>query len=277
MKIGSLFLAGLGLISAANAQVISFPNFCDTSTFTLNGDAGPLNPNVACRLRLTNALAQGSSAFLTSTFSLASDASFSTVFQFQITNPLGIGDEDGVGADGIVFTIQTVGNTAGAGGGGIGYQGINPSVGIEFDTFNNGAQDSNNGNHAGIDLNGNMTSVALTPVLPRFNDGNIWTAWVDYNGVSKILEVRVNETGSRPASPTVQTVADLPAILGTTSAFVGFTSGTGSGGNTHEILSWQMVPVFSPFDVAIVPTLSYPMLALLALAVAGAALFLLRK
>jgi hypothetical protein len=89
-------------------------------------------------LRLTNGFGPGSSAFLTNTFSLASNASFSTLFRFQILNPVGIGDSDGAGADGIVFAIQTVSNTAGGGGGGIGFQGISPSVGIELDTFNNG-------------------------------------------------------------------------------------------------------------------------------------------
>jgi hypothetical protein len=275
-----MLAAVLGMGAAAGeAQNINFPNFCSTSSFTLNGDAAPLNPNPECRLRLTNDLGQGSSAFLTNTFSLAADASFSTVFQFQFTNPLGIGDDDGIGADGIVFTVQTVSNTAGAGGGGIGYQGISPSVGIEFDTFNNGAQDQNNGNHVGIDINGDVTSIALIPFLPRFNNGAVWTGWVDYNGVTKVLEVRVNQTGSRPVNPTLQAVVNLPVVLGTTNAFVGFTSGTGSGGNTHEILSWQMAPVFAPFGTqnVVVPTLSYPVLALLALALMGTALFLLKS
>ena len=100
---------------------------------------------------------------------------------------------------------------------------------------------------------------------------------MDYNGVTKSLEVRVNETGIRPLAPTLQSTVNLTTVLGTTNAFVGFTSGTGAGGNTHEILSWQMVPVFSPFSQVTVPTLSFPMLALLALALAGTALLLLKR
>ncbi|OYU96664.1 MAG: hypothetical protein CFE45_19200, partial [Burkholderiales bacterium PBB5] len=33
---------------------------------------------------------------------------------------------------------------------------------------------------------------------------------------------------------------DLDAVLGTTSAFVGFTSATGSGFANHDILNWQL-------------------------------------
>jgi len=297
------FLVLLAIAASAGAQqVINFPNFCNTSAFTLNGVTATLNPNAQCVLRLTSSTGQSGSAFLTNTFSLAADASFSTFFSFQILNPVGIGDSDGAGADGIVFTVQTVSNTAGGGGGGIGYSGISPSVGVELDTFNNGTQDQNSGNHIGIDVNGSTTSVALTPIAGRFNDGAVWFVWVDYNGVTDVLEARVSNTASRPANPNVSTTVNLPVILGTTNAFVGFTSGTGAGGGTHEILSWNLVGAFAPVGTTptpgptltptapvatstpvpappspAVPTLSSPMLALLGIALAGAALFLMKR
>lgn len=289
LAIASILALSFSIRSAEAQQTINFPNFCTTSAFTLNGSAATLNPNAQCVLRLNQNFGVGS-AFLTNTFSLASDASFSTFFRFQIPNPVGIGDADGPGADGIVFTVQTVSNTAGGGGGGIGYQGISPSVGVEFDTFNNGAQDQNSGNHIGLDLNGSVTSVALQAIPGRFNDGNVWFAWVDYNGVTDVLEARVSNTATRPASPNVSTTVNLPVILGTTNAFVGFTSGTGAGGGTHEILSWDLVGTFAPIGGATptptaapaptspVPTLSFPMMAFLALALGAAALtFLARR
>jgi Legume lectin domain len=283
--LGLSFLGG----TAVAQQTINFPNFCNTSAFTLNGITATLNPNAQCVLRLTNGFGPSGSAFLTNTFSLASDASFSTFFSFQIPNPVGIGDADGPGADGIVFTVQTVSNTAGGGGGGIGYQGISPSVGVELDTFNNGGQDQNSGNHIGIDLNGSVSSVALTPIPGRFNDGNVWYVWVDYNGVTDLLEARVSSSSTRPAAASVSSTVNLPAILGTTNAFVGFTSGTGAGGGTHEIVSWNLIGTFSPIGgtptptpipgpSSPVPTLSFPMMALLALALGGIAIaFLTRR
>lgn len=259
-------------VTPANGQPIVFNNFCDVSGFTLNGTAAALTPNADCTLRLTDGLSQGGSAFLTSTFSLAADGSLSTFFSFQITNPQGIGDSDGQGADGLVFVIQTQANNVGGGGGGIGYSGISPSVGIEFDTFDNGEI---NGNHVGIDLNGSVTSVVNTPVSPRLNDGNVWFAWVDYNGVTDVLEVRAGESATRPVTPLLTHTVDIPTLLGSTDVFLGFTSGTGAGGNRHEILTWQFVGAFVPFGVSKpTPTLSqWTLIALMVLlATTGGAL-----
>lgn len=289
-KVLGTFL-GLSFVvaTAVGQQTINFPNFCNTSAFTLNGVTASLNPNPQCVLRLIDGTGQSGSAFVTNTFSLASDASFSTFFTFQIPNPVGASDVDGVGADGIVFAVQAVGNTAGGGGGGIGFQGINNSVGVELDTWNNGGGDANSGNHIGIDVNGNVNSVALTPIPGRFNDGNVWFVWVDYNGVTDLLEARVSTTSSRPAAASVFSTVDLPAILGTTNAFVGFTSGSGAAGGTHEIVSWNLIGTFAPIGgtptptpipgpSAPVPTLSFPMMALLALALGGIAIaFLTRR
>jgi len=288
LALSFLLLAAAGAATAQ--QTINFPNFCNTSAFSLNGSTATLNPNAQCVLRLNQDFGVGS-AFLTNTFSLAADASFSTFFSFQILNPVGIGDADGPGADGIVFAVQTVSNTAGGGGGGIGYAGITNSVGVEFDTFNNG--EPGGGNHVGIDLNGSVTSVTSLAIPGRFNDGAVWFAWVDYNGVTDLLEVRVSNTPARPAAATIFTTVDLPTVLGTTNAFVGFTSGTGAGGGTHEIVSWNLVGAFAPVGqtptvgptvtptipgpAAVVPTLSFPMMALLALALGGIAIAFLTK
>jgi len=105
----------------------TFSNFCDVSSLTLNGVTASLTPNAQCTLRLTNDLGQSGSAFVTNAVSLSGDASFSTAFSFQFEN------QKGGGADGLVFVVQTLANDVGGGGGGIGYQGITNSVGVEFD------------------------------------------------------------------------------------------------------------------------------------------------
>ncbi|NCR42696.1 MAG: hypothetical protein GPJ21_24685, partial [Microcystis aeruginosa W13-11] len=107
----------------------------DPSNFTLNNSAQFSNSSV---LRLTNDYGQSGSAFLTNTISLSNNTSFNSYFQFQITNSDGLGDDDGAGADGLVFIIQTIANNVvGSEGGGMGYAGINQSLGIEFDTYYN--------------------------------------------------------------------------------------------------------------------------------------------
>jgi hypothetical protein len=204
-------------------------------------------------LRLTNDLGQSGSAFLTNAVSLSNDASFSTAFSFQLTNP------QGGGADGLVFVVQTLANNVGGGGGGIGYNGITDSVGVEFDTWNNGAGAGDpDASHIGVDLNGSLNSVATQSISPALDDGNVWNAWVDYNGVTDLIEVRVSQSPTRPDNADLSYTVDLVSVLGQTDAFVGFTSGTGAASNTHDILNWQFNGFFAPIgdgDFS-VPTMS---------------------
>jgi hypothetical protein len=211
---------------------------------TLNGNAAQVG-NV---LRLTPAdYGQSGSAFSTSTVSLASNASFSTFFQFRFTNPGGACDGQGCGADGLVFVVQTVGNNVGGAGGGIGYAGINNSVGIEFDTWNNGAGDNNSSNHVGVDVNGSVNSIALAEVTEAdMNNGDIWNAWIDYDGSTNLLEARLGRSAVRPASAILSLTRNLASDLGTTNAFVGFTSGTGAAYANHDVLSWTLEDRFAP-------------------------------
>ncbi|GBF55275.1 alkaline phosphatase [Microcystis sp. 0824] len=215
----------------------------DPSNFTLNNSAQFWNSSV---LRLTNDYWQSGSAFLTNTIALSNNTSFNSYFQFQITNSDGLGDDDGAGADGLVFIIQTIANNAGSVGGGIGYEGINKSLGIEFDTYYNSSLGDINGNHVGVDLNGDINSVIAQPVTNRLNNGNIWNAWVDYNGSTDVLEVRVSETNQRPTTPLLSYTVDLLSILGQSNAFIGFSSGTGAGTGIHDILDWEFNNTSSP-------------------------------
>ena len=226
----------------------------------LNGTAQWIQPsegNSSRILRLTEAQAwQAGSAFLKNSVTLKADASFSTAFKFRMNSPGGISDDDGSGADGLVFTVQTNANNVGGSGAGIGYEAINRSVGIEFDTYNNGASDQNSGNHVGIDVNGSLTSIALAPIGKRLNDGDIWSAWVDYNGSTDQLDVRLSSTAERPAQPLLTATVDLPTVLGSSNAFVGFTSATGSAWGNHDILAWDFKASYAP--VTLPPDSSLP-------------------
>jgi ELWxxDGT repeat protein len=234
----------------ANLGVVDTAKLVISPNFTLNGAAKQATSfdNTAPVLRLTDGLGQSGSAFLTDRISLNNQASFSTSFQFQISSPQGGGDEDGQGADGLAFVIQTVANNVGGAGGGIGYAGINNSLGIEFDTYNNGGVDDNSGNHIGIDINGNIDSVVTQSIPTRLNDGNIWTAWIDYNGASDLLEVRLSSTNQRPDNALLSYQIDLAATLQSTDAFIGFTSGTGGAGGVHDILNWDFKTTYQPIS-----------------------------
>lgn len=236
----------LGVSLTASATTINFTDFSSTAGLQLNGNAATaLDDSSRNVLRVTpSAGNQSGSVFSTSAVNLGSDASFSTKFRFNFNHQFNSG------ADGLVFVVQTVSNTAGGGGGGIGYYGLPKSVGIEFDNWNNGAGDGNSGNHVGIDLNGDVNSAALNTSLPVLLDsGQDLFAWIDYNGATDLLEVRLSDVDSRPLASLLSYNVDLVSVLGTPNAFVGFTSGTGAAGANHDVISWEFRDAFAPVDV----------------------------
>jgi len=249
-----LVLSTMAATLANAAPVINYPDFSSVAGLTINGNAAQVG-NV---LRVTPAIdGQSGSVFSTTTVSLAAGASFSTYFQFRFTNPdLNFCDSfGGCGADGLVFVVQTVDNNVGGAGGGIGYQGINTSLGIEFDNWWNGEIGDINSNHVGIDLNGSVTSVLQTSLTEAdLNGGDIWNAWVDYNSATGLLEVRATRSAVRPASALLSHSVNLASVLGVTDAFVGFTSGTGASHANHDVLSWQLNDNFSPIGTVPEPT-----------------------
>ena len=210
----------------------SFSDFSSTAGLRFRGSAA--KAGTALRLSTAAPYNEGT-VFTASPVALANDKSFNTHFRFRITNSAGANDEDGVGADGLVFVVQTM-NT----GGGLGYS--NLGLGIEFDTFNNGAALGDpNGNHVGIDLNGSIVSVQTQSEPIRFNNGEIWNAWVDYNGTADQLEVRWSMNAARPAVAQLTQTVDLAPLFGPHSPFIGFTSATGGGWGDHELLSWEFL------------------------------------
>ena len=257
----------LAVASATHTYGVTFNDFSSTAGLTVNGDAvGNLNnaidPDPVLRLA-PSATGQAGSAFTDTALNVGG---FSTSFEFRITSAGGPADVTGqAGADGLTFAIQSIGPTAlGGAGGGIGYLGISPSVAVEFDTFNNDPVNfptvaDPDSNHLGVDVNGSVVSLVTAAVAPRFDDGRLWHAWVDYDGTS--LEVRASQTGLRPIFPNASVVIDIPATIGSTAGYVGFTAGTGAAVGDHDIVSWQ-------FDSAI-PEPATGVLGLLSLGALG--------
>jgi hypothetical protein len=192
-------------------------------------------------------------------------SSFSTFFQFQITNPGGTAP-----ADGIVFVIQSNGSSV-MSSGTIGYGGIGNSVAVEFDTFNNGAgggtSDPNN-NHVGVDVNGSLVSLltaspggvvncnAPVGLANCLANGDLWSAWIDYDGTNLMIAVADNST-TRPANLITYPINLGCVLAGGTAggtgcptpaatAYVGFTAGTSSGFENQDIVDWIFTTGYNP-------------------------------
>ncbi|MGM9480845.1 L-type lectin-domain containing protein [Roseateles sp. NT4] len=246
----SLFAAAALALAAAAPQaqaalVIDYANFtgacassltCVGSTAVNGGD-----------LRLTPSTFNAAGAgFSTTAISLGAGATFSTGFQFRMDQAGGIDP-----ADGFTFVLSKASSGLGGVGGGLGYQGVANSVAIEFDTYDNG--ETGGSNHVAVDVNGSLNSLATASPYGVNNchlgnhlaagcmsNGKIWSAFVNYDGNTKLLNVSVQESGSALIQLITDFSIDIAAALGTNDAFVGFTAATGSGIENHDILNWQL-------------------------------------
>src|ERR1035437_9305293 len=217
------FTFALAMLNGSDAPGLTVTNF-SPPLLTLNGSATSISNSTVLRLTPSQTN-QAGSAFLP--VALSSNLTFSTSFQFRLSNVGGV-----AGADGMAFVLQAAGVSAlGASGAALGYGGIASSVAVDFDTYNS--------NHVAFNTNGTISDAIAGTIATPLNNSNIWYAWVDYTGTNGLLELRLAQTISRPATATLsQTNFNLAARLGTSNVFAGFTGGTGLGYNSQDVLAW---------------------------------------
>lgn len=260
-----LFLTSVSVFSQKQIVDVHYADFSQNlDSLQLNGDAffttDDLGNKIVRAVRCTTYIS--GSVFYKTPVSLldpnGNGVSFSAFFRFRMYNAGGIDDDDGPGADGLAFVVQTVANNVGGVGSGMGFKGIPKSLGIEFDTYNNGYSiDNNNGNHIGIDTAGNIDSKKFLRMPKRLNDGDIWCAWVDYSGINQVLEVRFDSINVRPVNPIISDTLDLMSILGTNNAYFGFTAATGAGFANHDIIELRFINEFQPIDKNLINDSTY--------------------
>jgi hypothetical protein len=222
--------------AAGSENLIYFPTFAGAATtLDRNGSAdiitssGRLHQRI---LRLTaGGFRQAGSAWAKTKLDL--NESFESQFKVYLhhTTP---------GADGIAFLVQNDGPRAlGGWGGGIGYRGIKDSVAVEFDTFQNSTDPSSN--HLAVVLHGNPDVHAAVgePSIPLY--GRPFWARVNYDAANHDLRIYVKSLRAGAEEElALETTVDLAAGVGASSAWVGFTAGTGNVYSKQDIYSWMV-------------------------------------
>ena len=204
---------------------VNYPTgFTSATGFTLDGGASVTTG----ALQLTDGGTFEGRAVWYST--LLNIQKFTTDFTFQIT-PAAANI-----ADGMTFTIQTQGLTALGGiGQALGYQGIEPSVAVKFDTYSNSGEGVNS---TGFYTNGaapTVPAIDLTPSGVDLHSGHVMRAHLTYDGTT--LTLTLTDTVNNATFTTAQAI-NIPATVLANTAFVGFTGGTGGAVTTQNILSW---------------------------------------
>lgn len=214
----------------------------DLTELVLNGDAAVATTQDGTVLRLAPAIEDQVGTAFTRDPQNASE--FSAAFSFRISESEGRFNP--VGSDGIAFVIQTDRTEIPNVGGTIGYGGIN-NVAVEFDTWQNSGADFSS-NHAAISIQGDIRheqgSGFVVDVSPNFDNGELWYAWVDYDGTN--LEVRLNQTDLRPSAVLLTRELDIPELVFGETAFFGFTSATGGNWSHHDLVDWQFRDQYAP-------------------------------
>ncbi len=229
---GDLAVDGGSFLVADGPTVVqteSFSDFSDVSGLQLNGDAA----QVGSVLRLTPELDdQAGSAFHTTPIPIDGGTSFSTSFSFRLHG-------SGPGADGLAWMIQSAGPGAlGSIGGGGGFGGIAPSLGVQIDTYAN-ASDPND-NHIAVITDGSTEHVDLFTPGFDLNDGVTHYMWIDYDAATDTLDVYLSE--SSPVKPAIAVMStpgiDLVGLL-LSQAYMGFGAATGGLEDNQDVESWD--------------------------------------
>jgi len=171
--------------------------------------------------------AQISTAWLANKVSVGT---FSTDFDFQLPSS---------GGDGFTFTLQNAPkglNAMGGNGEALGYAGITKSIAIKFVLYDDTAKAAIS--QTGILANGTTSptvSVDMASSGISLHTGHVLHAHISSDGNNLTETVTDATTG---ASFTHTYAGSVASVLGTSTAYVGFTASTGGFTAVQNILSW---------------------------------------
>jgi hypothetical protein len=245
------------------ATSIFYPNFEITDGLQLVGHAQVHTPSEGYFpvLRLTRNVMDGQAGAVWYTHPLTVGNRFETVFDFRISGPDTDPSDGDTGGDGFAFVIhkdEDGPNTIGIGGCGIGYQLIEDGLAVEFDTFPNGSScsyiDDPSPFHISAQTRGTEGPLSPSHRYSRGHysdtidlaDGEIHTAKISYDAGDddhpSLLKVYLDkiELSDTPIL-TIELNISETLGLGDGTAWVGFTAGSASSYENHDILNWYLI------------------------------------
>ena len=173
---------------------------------------------------------------------------------FQIDAELNFGNKDATGADGMAFVLQQFGTSYSQSAGGPDFAILNPSIIVEFDTWNNQNYNDIIDDHVAIlkdgSSNHNINSL-LSPVsLGNIEDGAWHTTTINWDPSSQNLTI--NFDGIQVATLNYDIVQNI--FNNNSAVYWGFTATTG-GSNNNQSVRFTNTSTFNPItDLVICET-----------------------
>lgn len=160
-------------------------------------------------------------------------------FNLQFT--ASFGTLDAAGADGMVFVMQQSGNNViGNAGAGMGFEGFSPSLGVEFDSFQNVDFGDPAYDHLAISINGNANHnlpgnlagpIQISPTSNNVEDGQDYIIDISWEPSTNLFTVSVNCEVRLQINISLQ----FAVFSGDPEVFWGFTGATGGEFNEQVI------------------------------------------
>lgn len=199
--------------------------------YTVNGNAVQNN----CHCYTLTAAQNNQSGSVWNNFKIDLTQPFDFTFDVQL------GCVDGNGADGIAFILQPISTAVGTGGGGMGFAGVTPSVGVTLDTYQNSSPDNDPfydhiaiqtngvGNHA-IAANNLAGPIQISSLSDNVEDCNWHQLRVRWDAANKTYEAYFD--GVLRVSAVKDLVLDI--FGGNPLVYWGFTGATGGLNNLQQ-------------------------------------------
>lgn len=218
--------------------------------YTLNGSA--FKNDCHCYTLTNDAFTQSGSVWNNNKINLTQ----SFDFKFDVF----LGCADATGADGIVFVLQPISTSVGTTGGGLGYSGVTPAVGVTIDTWQNGSPTTSGADgdpffdHIAIQLNGDLNHKDSIGPQPINNIAGPVTALAGNDNIEDcqwhILRIQW-DVATKTLSAYVDGILRVSAVKdftqdvfgGNPLVFWGFTGSTGGAKNLQQMCT-ALKPLF---------------------------------